>query len=114
VSAVTVSQTMVVSQADVLYVTQQIVLDLRALRVAYPKAVSEGEILDLNRDVGTFLLNDAVSMIGFAIATIRPRATVLHELRYSIRYGEPVPRSGTGGAPVMGRLERPDARALGR
>jgi hypothetical protein len=100
VSSVAVSRTITVSQADVLYVTQEIIEDLRALRRACPSAVSDAQILDLSRAVGTFLINDAIETLGFSLATARDGGTVLHELRYAIRYGAPVSRSGRGGAAV--------------
>lgn len=75
-----------VSQADVLYVAQEIRRDLLTLSAAYPGLVEPNNITDLHDAISTFLLNGAVSAIGFAVIDPSRSNVVLVELRYEIAY----------------------------
>ena len=90
------SYTLTVTQADVLYVSHQITADLKKLAACYPRLLDSDEILRLNTAMGIFMLNDAVSRLGFSVEDPRDASLVYHELRYDIAY------TGTGGRMGLG------------
>jgi hypothetical protein len=93
-----VVESITVTHADVLYVSAQINRDLRRWHEIYPRLVSAHKVLSLHDSVMTFLSNDAVSQIGFAVEDPGQQHLVLHELRYEISYTGSGPRTGRGGA----------------
>lgn len=97
------SYTFTVSHADVLYVTQQMARDLRALREAYPEYINADDVLAHQDSLTTFVVNDAVERVGFSILAQESPFTVYHELRYQVGYGEFSERTGQGGKDVVRR-----------
>jgi hypothetical protein len=89
-----------VTQVDVLYVGQQINLDLQALSEAYPDKLSLQRATSLFNSYTTFLYNYAISTLGFSLYDPSNKNLVYHEYRYEISYGGQVSRRGTGGQPV--------------
>jgi hypothetical protein len=94
-------QTLTVTHADVLYVNQQIKRDLMALRVTYPRLVSERTLNETDISIGILLMNNAVKTVGFSIGSRRRREPfIYHELKYVIDYSGAGPRTGKGGRPL--------------
>jgi len=89
-----------VTHVDVLHVAQQIKRDLQEFRRIYPQLIDADRVLDLHDAVVTFLSNDAVTSIGFAIIDPAQQDLILHELRYDINYKGSGPRIGLGGARI--------------
>jgi hypothetical protein len=89
-----------VTQADVLYVAQQIKRDLMALKSCYPGLLSADRILELHDALGTFLINDAVREVGYSVYDPLQSNLVYHELKYSISYSGSGGRVGLGGAQI--------------
>jgi hypothetical protein len=89
-----------ITQADVLYVSQQIKRDLMELSDCYPALVSQRRINELDIAVGTLLFNDAVNAIGFAIEDPIADNLVYHELRYRISYNGEGQWTGIGGSTI--------------
>jgi hypothetical protein len=81
-----------------MYVSQQIVLDLRELSALYPSLVEANEILDINMAWTTFFINDAVSVVGFTVHDPTRNNLVYHEKRYDIAHDGSGTRTGTGGS----------------
>lgn len=106
--SVVISDSFTVQQADVLYVGQQINLDLQALSKAYPDIVSSDRVMNLFNSYITFLYNYAVSQLGFSINDPANSSLVYHEYRYKVLYGGDIAtvnpdrgRHGRGGRPVQ-------------
>ncbi|MCL1475027.1 hypothetical protein [Argonema antarcticum] len=101
-----ISTSLSITGADVLYVGQQINLDLQALSKAYPKIISLDYAVKLFNSYTTFLINNAVSDIGFSLYDPANENLVYHEYRYKVVLGVDVRsvtkgnRLGTGGKPV--------------
>lgn len=92
------SRSFSVTQADVLYVVQQMKRDLVRLKKSYTNLITSERILDLHDNLTTFLINSAVSEVGFAIHDGSPKKVIEREIRYTIRYlDSPEGRGGTGG-----------------
>jgi len=100
------TQTYVIGQADVLYVAQQVLNDLRALSQAYPRVLTNEAVMDLFNSITTFLYNDAISELGFTIHDPLKGNRVYHEYRYEILYGDAVLPFNPGGQAV-GRGGKP-------
>lgn len=98
-SSIVLTGTVSVSHTDVLFVGQQINLDLRELRKAYPDKISEDRVTTLFNSYTTFLINKAVDRLGFSIYDPADSALVYHEYRYDVIYGSNV-TGGKGGRPV--------------
>jgi hypothetical protein len=93
--------TVAVRHADVMYVALQIKRDLIQLRKSYPELLSEQKLSELDIAVATFLLNDAVETMAFAVAgSDEQDPFIYHELRYNIKYSGAGPRTGIGGQAV--------------
>lgn len=100
-----------VTQADVLYVSEQIKKDLLEFERLYPKLISTRDILQYDTAVSTFLLDNAVSAIGFSVENPNMSHLVYHELRYNITIrANAGPRTGLGGATLRGVSIPPSAR----
>lgn len=95
-----------ISQADVLYVAQQINADLAALSQAYPHVLPTARAMNLFISYSTFLNNAAISDLGFTIHDPSRGNLVYHEYRYEILYGGDVRSLNPTGQP-MGRGGRP-------
>ncbi|HEY1349475.1 MAG TPA: hypothetical protein VGF67_07625 [Ktedonobacteraceae bacterium] len=95
-----------VSQADVLYVAQQMNADLMALSQVYPFVLPITRAMSLFISYSTFLNNAAVSYLGFTIHDPGAGNLVYHEYRYEILYGGDVRSSNPTGQP-LGRGGRP-------
>lgn len=103
-----VTESLSITQGDVLYVGQQINLDLIALSNAYPTVLSKDRAMNLFNSYTTLLYNNAVSSIGFSIYDPRDGNLVYHENRYKVLYGDAVREInpsgrgvGRGGKPVQ-------------
>lgn len=96
-----ITDTFSVTQADVLYVAQQLNLDLQSLSKAYPSKLSLDYAMNLFNSCSILLYNFAVSHIGFSIHDPDQKNLVYHELRYEVVYGGDVvaiaPNGGRGG-----------------
>jgi hypothetical protein len=99
-----------ITQADVLYVSQQIKRDLMVLSDHYPTIVSQRRVNQLDIAIGTLLINDAVSVVAFAIEDPYSENLVYHELRYTISYSGTGPRTGIGGGTIVRVPVPPRAR----
>ncbi len=104
---ITTSDSFVVEQIDVLYVAQQVNLDLQAMSRTYPRLLSIDYAMNLFNSIVSFMANNAVKMIGFSIYDPKQENKVYHELKYAILYGRDVQaiapqggRGGTGGRPL--------------
>lgn len=106
----TVTHSITVTQADVLYVSTQVQKDLRALRTLYPNVVSEQRLYSLTDAVTIFLLHSMVTKIGFALVD-QHTDVVYQELEYKVSYTGSGPRVGTGGA-ALARLNLPASTEL--
>lgn len=102
-----ISRTFTVEQVDVLYVAQQINLDLQSMSRAYPTILSMTRATNLFNACTTFLHNYAVKRVGFSIFDPAQSDLVYHELRYEVLYGGQVAsinpgggRMGRGGIPI--------------
>ncbi len=96
-----------VTQADVLYVSEQIKQDLLEFERLYPRLISTRDILQYDTAVSTFLLNYAISTIGFSVENPSMSHLVYHELRYNITIrAYTAPRTGFGGA-TLSRVSIP-------
>lgn len=95
-----------VSQADVLYVAQQINSDLMALSQAYPNLLPIADAMSLFNSYSTFLNNAAISNLGFTVHDPPTGNLVYHEYRYEVLYGGDVRSVNPQGQP-MGRGGRP-------
>lgn len=93
------TDTIAVSQVDVLFVGQQINLDLIELSKAYPDKLSLESAMRFFNSYTTFLLNAAVTRLGFSIYDPLAYNLVYHEYRYDVSYGN-VASGGRGGRPV--------------
>jgi hypothetical protein len=101
VQALVQATSVAVSHADVIYVSLQIKRDLMQLRKSYPELLSEQKLGELDIAVATFLMNDAVATIAFAVGSSDERnPSIYHELRYDISYSGAGPRTGIGGQAV--------------
>lgn len=85
-----------VNQADVLYVGQQINRDLIELSKAYPDKLPLEKAVRYFNSYTTFLLNAAITELGFSIYDPLARNLVYHEYRYEVHYGS-VTTGGQGG-----------------
>ncbi|MEU0792752.1 hypothetical protein ABZ342_21990 [Amycolatopsis sp. NPDC005961] len=94
------AMSLTVTQADVLYVSQQIKRDLGAMQQSYPRIVSWERINTLDLSFSTFLINDAVNTIGLSIEDPAQEHEVFHELRYAISYTGDGSRMGIGGRAI--------------
>lgn len=100
------STSLSITQNNVLYVGQQINLDLQALSKAYPRIIPLDYAVELFNSYTIFLYNTAVSDIGFSIYDPANENLVYHENRYKIVLGIDVrsvtmrENRGIGGAPV--------------
>ncbi|MBD2183858.1 hypothetical protein H6S82_31075 [Planktothrix sp. FACHB-1355] len=96
-----VSESISVTQNDVLYVAQQLTRDLKALSKAYPNLLSIDYASDLQDSFTTFLYNNAITELGFSIYDPANSNLVYHEYRYKVLYGGDVvsvnPSGGRGG-----------------
>lgn len=102
-----ISETYNITQADVLYVAQQVLADLRSLSQAYPRILSLDRAMDHFNSISNFLHNNAISELGFTIHDPLANNLVYHEYQYAILYGDAVrpfnPKGaavGRGGKPV--------------
>ena len=102
-----ISESFTVAHVDVLYVAQQVNLDLQALSKAYPRLLSLDRAINLFNSCTTFLVNYAVSKIGYCVHDPKQSNLVYHELRYEVLYGGDVSaispggrRIGKGGHPI--------------
>ena len=89
-----------VEKVDVLYVAQQINMDLTALSKTYPKILAMDRAMNLFNAGVTFLANYAVSEIGYSVHDPNQKNLVYHELKYQLSYGGNVTRGGKGGRPI--------------
>ena len=94
------TETIVISQTDVLYVAQQINLDLLELSKAYPEKLPPEKAQRFFNSYTTFLLHSAVDRLGFSIHDPVPSSLVYFEYRYDVRYGGSVVAGGRGGRPI--------------
>src|SRR5579859_5844944 len=102
-----ISETYNITQADVLYVAQQVLADLRSLSNAYPRILSLDKAMDFFNSITIFLVNNAISELGFTIHDPLASNLVYHEHQYTILYGNAVvpfnPKGvavGRGGKPI--------------
>lgn len=100
------AESFTVSQADVLYVAQQINSDLMALSQAYPHLLPIAEAMSLFISYSTFLNNAAISYLGFTVHDPSTGNLVYHEYRYEVLYGGDVRSFNPSGQPT-GRGGRP-------
>lgn len=98
-SSIVVTGTVSISHTDVLFVAQQINLDLIELSKAYSDKLSYERAAKLFNSYTTFLLNKAVNRLGFSIYDPADSDLVYHEYRYDVIYGGNV-TGGKGGRPV--------------
>ncbi|WKZ40025.1 MAG: hypothetical protein QY328_17340 [Anaerolineales bacterium] len=95
------SESFAVEQVDVLYVAQQINLDLQSMSRTYPRLLSIDHAMNLFNSFVSFMANNAVKVMGFSIYDPKQDNKVYHELKYAILYGGDVqtvaPQGGRGG-----------------
>jgi len=102
-----ISDSFTINHSDALYLAQQISIDLTALSQAYPEVLSPGEAMSLFMSYSTFLVNYAVTTLGFSIYDPSNVNLVYHEYRYEVLYEGNVQKLnsvrhpiGRGGKPV--------------
>lgn len=89
--------TLSVTHADTLYIAQRIKRDLVVLSQAYPEFIDMEQVLHLYDAIVVFLMNDAVTRIGFSIKDPDQSDRVLYELRYEISYAAAARGEGAAG-----------------
>lgn len=82
-----VTETRAITQADVLYVAQQLSNDLMAFSQAYRKQLAAEEAFELFGSYSNFMINSVILRLGFSICDPQQDNFVYHELRYHILYG---------------------------
>jgi len=104
------SVSLTVTHLDVLHVAQQIKRDLEVLHDVYPSLLKLRRVLSLHDAITTFLINDAITRVAFAVEDPRQNHLILHELRYNISYTGSGDRIGLGGTTVRRVNTPPTAR----
>lgn len=108
VTSSVISYTYTVSHADVLYVSQQMGRDLKAMKDSYPEYLNSDDVFSHQDSLTTLIVNDAIERVGFSIVALESPHAVFHELRYEVGYGAFSQRQGVGGGDVNRRwIPRP-------
>lgn len=94
------TNTIVIVQGDVLFVANQINVDLQTIQLAYPDKVTIDEVMKLFTCYSSFMADYAVSQLGFCIYDPLDRNLVYCEYRYQVLYGGEVRNLNPDGRPI--------------